>query len=665
MNTNPKFYLKSTIVVIILFALISLLIFPPLIRTYDFVRKLNVDFAQTYKRVWNKPFESLDYCLNSDVKEIYITAVSILAFLLFILLMVVFVQHNKVQGYEGVEHGSGDWATDSEKYKVLTRNKGILLAKNLCLPLDKYGNTNVLVVGGSGSGKSASYVTPNATLLHGSYVYTDPKGELYNNTAGFFKANGYDIKVLNLVRPENSDGFNPLVNVSSESDVDIIAHTIVKGQGGQSKDPYWDDMAEILLKSLIYYLIAARPEEEQNLASAAELVRNANVAGDINILSDLIYELPPEHPARKNYSSVEIAPEKAFGSILSTLQSRLGKFDPKDIAGLTSTNTIDFDEIGKKKTVLYVISSDTHGTYDFILTLFFSQMIQRMYDFADKNGGALPVKTYFFLDEFANIGAIPDFDKKISTSRSRGISFSVILQSLDQLEAVYERSHETIVGNCDTHLFLGSNSQKTLEYFSKALGEKTITRESISRSEKVEGEKDRSKTFSDNIYARVLMTPDELRRLDKTNCIIYESGVKPIKAEKAMWYSDRKMRALLDSNKENHNNYMVDRGEWRIFNPNKKENSKEVNDRLEELFKDEEETGNKKEVEEQISKNKNEDKDNKEENKEDKKENKVIETSKVTSFKNKDEFDLEKELEAKFDELFGKIDEEEKQSKEG
>lgn len=410
-------------------------------------------------------------------------------------------------------------------------------------------------------------------------------------------------------------------------------------------------MAELLLKSLIYYLIAKRPEEEQNLASAAELVRNANSAGDINLLSDLIYELPIEHPARKNYSSVEIAPEKAFGSILSTLQSRLGKFDPKDIAALTSTNTIDFDEIAQKKTVLYVISSDTHGTYDFILTIFFSQMIQRLYDFADTNGGALPVRTYFFLDEFANIGRIPDFDKKISTSRSRGISFSIILQTLDQLEAVYEKSHETIIGNCDTHLFLGSNSSKTLEYFSKALGEKTITRDSVSRTEG-KGEESKSKTYSDNIYGRALMTPDELRRMDKSECIIFEAGIRPIKADKAMWYNNKKMLAQLNNKKEKHYMYNIDRGEWRIFNPREKGTTENVDERLAELFKDEEEIENKKELEEKIEERREEVEDN------------ILKTNKITSFKNKEEFDLEKELEAKFDELFGKIEDEEKVSKE-
>lgn len=165
-------------------------------------------------------------------------------------------------------------------------------------------------------------------------------------------------------------------------------------------------------------------------------------------------QLPVEHPARRNYKSIEIAPEKTYSSILSTLQSKLGKFDSKDIAELTSTDTIDFEEIGSQKTAVYVISSDTHGAYDFLLTIFFAQMIQQLYNFADDNGGKLKVPTYFILDEFANIGKIPDFDKKISTSRSRKISFSVILQNLDQLEAIYDKSHETIIGNCDTHVFL-------------------------------------------------------------------------------------------------------------------------------------------------------------------------------------------------------------------
>ena len=471
--------------------------------------------------------------------------------------------------YTDFEHGSSDWSKNGEQYQVLSNKKGIILAEDNYLPVDKRGNVNVLVVGGSGSGKSASYSIPNAYQMLGSYVFTDPKGELYDKTAGFLKENGYDIKVLNLVKPQNSDGYNPLMHISSEIDVDVIANTIVKGQktGDGGSDPFWDDSAEMLLKALIYYLLATRPEEEQNLASCAELVRAANSNGGSNLLTELISKLPYDHPARMNYKSIEIAPEKTYSSILSTLQSKLGKFDSKEIAEVTSTDTINFEDIGNKKTAVYVISSDTHTAYDFLLTIFFSQMIQQLYNYADDNGGKLKVPTYFILDEFANIGKVPDFDKKISTSRSRKISFSVILQNLDQLEAVYEKSYETIIGNCDTHVFLGSNSYKTVEYFSKALGEKTIERDSISVN------KDRQYfrtgiSKSDQVMARALMTPDELRRMDNDLCIIFEKGIRPVKANKFYYFKHKKIVNALAKTEMSHNATRdLKRGEWRKFNP--------------------------------------------------------------------------------------------------
>ena len=424
-------------------------------------------------------------------------------------------------------------------------------------------------MGGSGSGKSAAYVIPNAYQLLGSYVFTDPKGELYDKSADYFRSKGYDVKILNLVNPQNSDGYNPLIHIESEIDVDIIANTIVKGQNDivTQVDPFWDDMAEMLLKALIYYLLATRPEEEQSLSSCAELVRAANNSGSGNLLTELMNALPYDHPARMFYKSIEIAPEKTYSSILSSLQSKLGKFDSREIAELTSTNTIDFPEIGKKKTVLYVISSDTHSAYDFLLTIFFSQMIQRLYDSADKNGGTLDLPTYFILDEFANIGKIPDFDKKISTSRSRKISFSVILQSLDQLEAVYEKSHETIIGNCDTTIFLGSNSQKTVEYYSKELGERTISRDSWSVNKDKHMWKQGFQK-SDQVMARPLMTPDELRRLDSDLCIIFEKGLKPIKAKKYYYFEYKNTMDLISRYHCSHNDIPpIDRGVWRKYNP--------------------------------------------------------------------------------------------------
>ena len=470
--------------------------------------------------------------------------------------------------FKDVESGSSDWSQGGEQYKILSRNKGIILAENNYLPLDKMGNVNVLVVGGSGSGKSACYSKPNAYQMLGSYVFTDPKGELYDDTAGYLKEHGYDIKVLNLVNPANSDGYNPLMHITSEVDVDVIAHTIVKGQEaeGKSSDPFWDDNAEMLLKALIYYLIATRPEEERNLASCAELVRAANNNNGTSLLSELMSELPFDHPARTNFKSIEIASEKTYSSILSTLQSKLGKFDSKEIAEVTSTNTINFEDIANHKTALYVISSDTHTAYNFLLTIFFAQMIQQLYNYADENGGKLKTRTYFILDEFANIGQIPDFDKKISTSRSRGISFSVILQNLDQLEAVYEKSYETIMGNCDTHVFLGSNSFKTVEYFSKQLGETTIVRDTKSTNRDKNYYKQGYST-SDQVMGRALMTPDELRRMDNDLCIIFEKGLKPIKAKK-FYYFRKPMIKEFQRYAISHNNFDSGvRGEWRKFNP--------------------------------------------------------------------------------------------------
>ena len=517
---------------------------------------------------------------------------------------------------------------------------------------------------GSGAGKSASYSKPNAYQKLGSYVFTDPKGELYDDTVGYLQRNGYEIKVLNLVNPKNSDGYNPLAHIKGDLDVDVIASTIIKGQNkAGAADPFWDDTAEMLLKSLIYYLIATRPPEEQNLASCAEMVRAA--AADSNgssLLKDMMSVLPIDHPARTYYKNVEVASDKTFSSILVSLQAKLGKFDSKDIAEVTSTDTINFERIGSVKTSVYVISSDTHTAYDFLLTIFFAQMIQQLYDYADNNGGKLKVPTFFILDEFANIGQIPDFDKKISTSRSRKISFSVILQNLDQLEAVYEKSYETIIGNCDTHVFLGSNSQKTVEYFSKALGEKTISKDQLSKSRDKHNFWTQGYNQSEQIMARALMTPDELRRMDNDLCIIFEKGLKPIKTRKFYYFEKPRVIKDLQSYTINHNEFQgIERGEWRKYNPynpyvpekdkeeNKVENLKV--DSLDDLFEDEE----KEPVKTAVSAN-NEKKESDIPpvlpNMEEKEEPKQI------SKEEQEEIDLQKELEAKFDELFGPIEDE-------
>lgn len=628
-----------------------------------------------FAEVIQNPFSGFIEVIDNELVQPYLKNLGIFSIIFAIFFIIGAARSAPKNEYSDIEHGSSDWSKNGEQYQILSNKKGIILAENNYLPVDKRGNVNVLVVGGSGSGKSASYSIPNAYQMLGSYVFTDPKGELYDRTAGYLKQHGYEIKVLNLVRPQNSDGYNPLMHISSEIDVDVIANTIVKGQKaeGSGSDPFWDDSAEMLLKALIYYLMATRPEEEQNLASCAELVRAANSNGGSNLLTELMSKLPYDHPARMNYKSIEIAPEKTYSSILSTLQSKLGKFDSKEIAELTSTDTINFEEIGNKKTAVYVISSDTHTAYDFLLTIFFAQMIQQLYNHADENGGALKVPTYFILDEFANIGKVPDFDKKISTSRSRKISFSVILQNLDQLEAVYEKSYETIIGNCDTHVFLGSNSYKTVEYFSKALGEKTIERDSIS----VNKDKHYFRTGvskSDQVMARALMTPDELRRMDNDLCIIFEKGIKPVKANKFYYFKHKNMATALKRTEINHNDVGdIERGNWRKFNPynpwtedkSEKEAENLKVESLDDLFEDEPKKEEKKEpvkVAETVSKVA-------EPAEQPQSIDDLFDDISIDSTIDEkpkaeaprlptedDTYDLQKELEAKFDELFGPLD---------
>ena len=656
-----KDYKKSFIIIGILWIVLAIILVSPI--AYSIVESINdngiFDLSKFIEQVFSNitSFNTFGKVFGEKYLGVFLKTLAYYTIIYIIFSAIGLFRSKAKSEYKDIEHGSSDWCEGGEEYQVLSKNKGILLAQNHYLPVNKRGNVNVLVVGGSGSGKSASYSIPNAFQMLGSYVFTDPKGELYDKTAGYLEKNGYSIKVLNLVNPANSDGYNPLMHISNEIDVDVIANTIVKGQkaeAGSGSDPYWDDMAEMLLKALIYYLMATRPAEEQNLASCAELVRAANSNGGSNLLTELINQLPYDHPARMYYKSIEIAPEKTYGSILSSLQSKLGKFDSKEIAEVTSTDTIDFEEIGSKKTAVYVISSDTHTAYDFLLTIFFSQMIQQLYNFADENGGRLKVPTFFICDEFANIGKIPDFDKKISTSRSRGISFSVILQNLDQLEAVYEKSYETIMGNCDTHVFLGSNSFKTVEYFSKQLGETTIVRDTKSTNRDKNYYKQGYST-SDQVMGRALMTPDELRRMDNDLCIIFEKGLKPIKAKK-FYYFRKPMIKEFQKYAISHNNFDSGvRGEWRKFNPmnpyvenkGQTQNQDLKIESLDDLFEEEPKS------------------DSKPTSIVEKKEPMAKQVEEIPTLPMEEEtpqqeelfsIDLQKELEAKFDELFGPVD---------
>ena len=306
-----KDYKKSFIIIGILWIVLAIILVSPI--AYSIVESINdngiFDLSKFIEQVFSNitSFNTFGKVFGEKYLGVFLKTLAYYTIIYIIFSAIGLFRSKAKSEYKDIEHGSSDWCEGGEEYQVLSKNKGILLAQNHYLPVNKRGNVNVLVVGGSGSGKSASYSIPNAFQMLGSYVFTDPKGELYDKTAGYLEKNGYSIKVLNLVNPANSDGYNPLMHISNEIDVDVIANTIVKGQkaeAGSGSDPYWDDMAEMLLKALIYYLMATRPAEEQNLASCAELVRAANSNGGSNLLTELINQLPYDHPARMYYKSI-------------------------------------------------------------------------------------------------------------------------------------------------------------------------------------------------------------------------------------------------------------------------------------------------------------------------------------------------------------------------
>ena len=568
--------------------------------------------------------------------------------------------------YKGKEHGSAGWAENGEQYEVLSKKEGFILANKHYLPVlptpPQAKNGNILVIGGSGSGKSASFAIPNALQMLGSYIFTDPKGELYDRTAGIYKKNGYNVHVINLADPKYSDGYNPLSHIRGTTDVDIITKIISKKDDkGPNKggDPFWDQTSEALLKAMIYYILFNRPKEEHSLASCLSLVRlgGENEGED---LMNLFMDLPFDNPARRAFETIRLGSEKTFSNILVSLAAKLEAFDSEEIAALTSTNTIEFEKLAAEKSVVYFITPESHSTYDFLMNIFFSQLFQRLYEYGDQNGGSLPVPMFLILDEFANIGRIPNFERILSTCRSKKLHISIILQSIDQLMEIYdEKVTENIMANCSTHLFLGSNAQKTLETFSKQLGEKTISRDNISRNTDKTNETS-GFGYSDQIMARALMTPDELRRMDKNDCIVLIQGMRPVMAKKYWYYSMhpryKEAKAIEISHLTIGNQK---RGEYKITNPYEiLSNSKDVNMPS---FDDIWSSGNKSNNDAGTSKPSNDQNKAKELNEDifsDLSPSPVGAlnnnmSNKFDAQQNDDDYDLQAELEKRFDELFG------------
>ena len=326
--------------------------------------------------------------------------------------------------YEGKENGSSQWSNGSEDYKhdsngkeILNKKEGFILSTKHYLGTDlkKVGiNKNILVVGGSGAGKTACYIKPNIMQCLGSYIVTDPKGELYKETSKFLKNEGYDVKTFNLVNPTYSDFYNPISNICSDQDVDTLAHILVTGankEGGGGDDPFWDNTAKMLISATIYYVLSVLPLEQQNIGSCLNIIRQGGA--DSSIFEKLfIDDLKPEHPGRIQYESFKTAADKTMQSIVISSISKMRVFDMPAIQRITSSNSIDFRNVAKKKTVIYVITSAAESTYDFVSTMFFSQMFSILYKQADDYGSRLPNQVYFLLDQFANLGQLPDFHTK-------------------------------------------------------------------------------------------------------------------------------------------------------------------------------------------------------------------------------------------------------------
>ena len=440
------------------------------------------------------------------------------------------------------EHGSAQWGDVKElnkKYHQEPEENNKILTQNLSVGYNMRAhrrNMNTLIVGGSGSGKTFHYAKPNAIQANTSMVILDPKGEILRDTGGLLKAKGYDVRVLDLINMERSDRYNPFRYIDSDNDVQRLVTNLFKSttpKGSQSNDPFWDTAASMLLLSLIFYLHYEAPPEEQNFPMVMELLRNGEVNEDddmaksvLDELFDSLEESDPNHIALKYYKAYRSGSAKTLKSIQITLAARLEKFNLDSLAELTSTDELDLKSLGEKKVALFALIPDNDTSFNFLVSILYTQLFQQLFFVADTlHGGTLPVHVHFLMDEFANVSLPDDFDKILSVMRSRGVSVSIILQNLAQLKALFEKQWESIVGNCDEFVYLGGNEQSTHKYVSELLGKETIDTNSYGRSDGLRG------NFSTNfqVAGRELMTADEVRLLDNKYALVFIRGERPVR----------------------------------------------------------------------------------------------------------------------------------------
>ncbi len=474
----------------------------------------------------------------------------------------------------GKEHGSAEWGKHKNIKPFVDRNpeKNMLFTNTEGMSIDTrktFRNNNVVVIGGSGSGKTRYYVKPNLMQCHSSYVITDPKGSLILETGKMLEKNGYKIKIFNLIDFAKSDHYNFFEYVHDEKDILKLITNLITNTNGDKKgggaDPFWEKAETALLEALFAFVLMEAPKNEQNIATVMELLRLAEVKEDnenykspLDILFEDLKAEKPDHFACKQYDLFKLAAGKTAKSILVSVGVRLATFNIKAVSDMLSEDTIELDKIGEEKTALFIVISDSDRTFNFLAAMMYQQLFDSLFLKAEeKYAGRLPIHVRFLLDEFANIGLIPNFEIYIATMRSREMSVNVILQNVAQIKGLYKDTWETITGNCDTLIFLGGKEQSTCEYISKMIGKTTVDLRTNSESKGQQG----SYSNSGQVVGRELITPDEVGLLAGDECILSIRGVRPFKSKKYVIERHKRYKLLSDYNKKN--TYVVQDAETR------------------------------------------------------------------------------------------------------
>ncbi len=482
--------------------------------------------------------------------------------------LIVYVKGRNAKKYrKGIEYGSARWgkAADIKPYVdpvfdnnvILTQTERLMMSNRPKNP--KYArNKNVLVIGGSGSGKTRFFVKPNLMQLHSSYVVTDPKGTLLVECGQLLQRAKYRIKVLNTINFSKSMKYNPFSYIRSEKDILKLVNTIIantKGDGEKSGEDFWIKAERLYYTALIGYIWYEAPEAEKNFTTLLDMINASEAREDdedfqnpVDLMFERLEAKDPDHFAVKQYAKYKLAAGKTAKSILISCGARLAPFDIRELRELMETDEMELDTIGDRKTALFVIISDTDDTFNFVVSILYTQLFNLLCDKADDvYGGRLPVHVRCLLDEFANIGQIPKFEKLIATIRSREISASIILQSQSQLKAIYKDNADTIVGNCDSTLFLGGKEKTTLKEISEILGKETI--DSFNTGENRGREISHSLNYQK--LGKELMTQDEIAVMDGGKCILQLRGVRPFFSDKYDITKHPRYKYLSDYDKKN------------------------------------------------------------------------------------------------------------------